>query len=1011
MKNVKQFIVALRHNKIFKRVLSVILSLTMLIGVVQLIAVALPEPETQADLDVSFAVTTHTETTGYYYNLGFSYSETTLSFNKGSINDHGDGSATAVPNGSCFAYWTVGDGEEAEIYSYSATIRPSVSGTYVAWFADEIKYVGDQYGLPYAGLRFGSKSSDYNVVSIYNGTHAAGTPDPVKFVGAGCAAYSYCYASAGAEATIKTAIVLDPILLETAIQGTDYEIVNFPVTLFDYDMAAFNAANPFTNGNYETLHFWNGNKAENYGEGFTNYGDSYPKGGDDAVQAAAQGIWESELDENGLPVPNALLGGNNTNLFEPVNSAGKTVYGDVGFQFVKDSSGWYTYDSALNHAQYDSASNEVKLYYESLGIGSTGDKVAGFLPFNTFSEAYYSGGSAYPQSFSDWENKLTSSSRQTGVYALDNVNYHNGMVMEYSFYLPENGTVDGTPGGEPIQFEFNGDDDMWVFVDGELVLDIGGGHGAVAGMIDFQNGTTWVERAVKNQSETPAEANETFVCEEDQYHEIKIFYLERFAGESNCRIRFNLPAVPQKSINVEKQVAAETEGVTLPQSVNDDEFTFALFIQSYGGTYDPAANAEYSVVKTSNPTVVTETGVTDENGCFKINAGERAIFEGYDSTDMFVVTEILSDSLSKKYSLVYIDDILATMQQYSSMPKQVTNKGNRVVFTNILTDPLVDAQLTKTAEAAENNQFKITLSVANAAAETPITVTDTVSRYFDIVSAQDSNSEGTVSGQTVTFNTVTAADGSWTGEIIIAPKAEFWGGNAVPTNDGASATSAAEIEHPFSDSPTVDVPLNLPTLTGNNRTIYLGETAPTFNELFTGQSSFVVPTDESNPDYWKTAFVTVSDVTYSPSQVDPAKSGTYTASVTVTPKNEGTVQSATVTENAALTVKTCTLTITKNGGADSGNYIFRLLGSGNDLAAAVNTVVSVGNNGTVTVKGLPIGTYTVTEDSGWSWRFNADDETAELSPASDTASVTVVNEKVNGSWLDAEDAVTNDFRN
>lgn len=1006
MKNVKQFIIALRHNKVFKRVLSVVLSLTMLIGVVQLIAAALPEPT----VDVKFEITGY----GQYHKNDYggkgwgSYVDDTFYFNNGKIDISVNGQATAIPNsGYKFAYWTKGDGENAVIYSYSPTIKPDEDGTYYAWFSNEIVYVNQEIWKDDPSALDGySWNATGSLTVSSDGTTGAS----IKGVSAGPGVFSADGWHGTGQSIAYTAIVLEPTLLETAIQGTDYEIVNFPVTLFDYNMDAFNAANPFTDGNYETLHFWDGNKQEHYGDGFSNYGNPYPKDGG-SIQAAAQGIWESELDENGLPVPSAELGGKNTNLFEPVASEGKTVYNDVGFQFVKDSEGWYTYDSALNHAQYDSVSNEVKLYYESLGIGSTGDKVAGFLPFDTFSGAYYSGGSAYPQSFSDWENALTSSTRKTGVYALDNVNYHNGMVMEYSFYLPENGTVDGTPDGEPIRFEFNGDDDMWVFVDGELVLDIGGGHGAVAGTIDFQNGTTWVERAVKSQSETPAEANGTFVCEEDQYHEIKIFYLERFAGESNCRIRFNLPAVPQKSINVEKQVAAETEGVNLPQSVNDDEFTFALFIKSYDKeNYISAANAEYSVVKTANPTVVIETGVTDENGCFKINAGERAIFEGYESTDMFVVTEILSDSLSKKYSLVYIDDILATMQ-YSSTPKQVTNKGNRVVFTNILTDPLVDAQLTKTAQAIENNQFKITLSVVNAAAETPITVTDTVSRYFDIVSAQDSKSEGDVSGQTVTFNTVTAVDGSWTGEIIIAPKAEFWGGNKVPTNDGAFATSAAEIEHLFSDSPTVDVPLNLPILTGNNKTIYLGEKTPAFSELFTGQSSFVSPTDESDPDYWKTAFVNVDEVTYSPSAVDSTKSGTYTASVTVTPKNEGTVQPATVTADAAITVKTCTLTITKNGGADSGNYIFRLSGSGNDLAVEVNTTVSVGNNGTVTVKGLPIGTYTVTEDSGWSWRFNADDETAELSPESDTASVTVVNEKVNGNWLDTEDAVTNDFRN
>lgn len=1008
MKNAKHFIGTLRHNKVFKRVLSVVLSLTMLIGVVQIIAAALPD-----DIDVSFSTTSKSIHFRLAAGIGGSI-DTTVNFGDlGTVTiDESGKKATATPvpefghftgeYAPKFVCWTKGDSLD-NIYSYSNTIEPKESGEYFAWFTSEVHYVGQKWTSYASGTSALRKyaTSDSSIVSLNSNTsYGDGYRADIYGVGSGAAVIGWDTITLNKNWYTAIIVLPGPASLDMALQGSpNYELAEFPVTLFDYDINAFNDAHP--RNNPETLNFWG---AGNY---TSPPKDSYVNEGRGPV--AAQGIFKENL-VNGLPVPTE---GDDTELFSTSEGVGKQIYEDVSFQFIKNkNTGWYEYNSSISHAQYDNESRSVKLYYENLAASE--DTAAGFFPFDDINSAAVNGSGDFVfshRTFSEWENAYaTHASDYKGTYVDNSANLQNGMVMDFDFYLPENGTVDGTVDGEQIQFEFSGDDDMWVFVDDKLVLDIGGGHNPVSGNINFATGKATVESAITREDSNPIARTVDVNLAQDEYHNIKIFYLERFGGESNCRISFNLPAVPQKSITVEKDMT-DPDGNSVS---TNDTFSFKLeTADERTGTYNVITDRTYDVVDAKNPTVIIAEDVAVGNdGIFTIKTGQKAVFESFDSTEFYKVTEIISEEMQGRYSKVVVDGLpsISPDGKYTSIPRQVTNKGSSVKFTNILTDPLAGATLSKTSEAIGNNQYKIILSITGATPDSSITVTDTVSKYFDIVSPQNGDAGALVSDQTITFNGMTASDGSWTGEIIIVPKADFWGGNSVPTNDGnAVANSAAKIAHNFTGSPTVDVQLNLPALTGNNKTIYLGETAPTFSELFTGQDAFTVPSDESDPDYWKTAFANVSEITYFPVAVDATKSGTYSAYVTVTPKLDGTVQAQTVTANADLTVKTCTLTITKRGGESGSNYIFKLSGVGNDLASAVNTVVSVGNDGTVTIKGLPIGTYTVTEDSGWSWRYGADEKKVELSPTSDAASVTVVNERVNGNWLDAEDVVTNNF--
>jgi hypothetical protein len=88
-----------------------------------------------------------------------------------------------------------------------------------------------------------------------------------------------------------------------------------------------------------------------------------------------------------------------------------------------------------------------------------------------------------------------------------------------------------------------------------------------------------------------------------------------------------------------------------------------------------------------------------------------------------------------------------------------------------------------------------------------------------------------------------------------------------------------------------------------------------------------------------------------------------------------------------LHIQTCSLTITKTGGNSNEPYVFGIYKDGNKYTEAT----IVGNN-SITIYELPVGSYTIQEDEGWSWRFNANNgETASLSQLSATGSITCTN--------------------
>ena len=264
-------------------------------------------------------------------------------------------------------------------------------------------------------------------------------------------------------------------------------------------------------------------------------------------------------------------------LFDPNNSynpaTGEGVIGkqylgtaDHLFQLCTDPSdpnyGYHFYDSEQNAASYNQSDGRFYVYdylertTDSGGSGEgTVGKYSDFLPLNS---PYTNTAGKTPDTYSyvgvDNEYQGTTHYQyesKEGNSAVS-ANFLCGMSVDISFYLPNTpGTqLDGGYGnrdvyGKEMHFKFAGDDDVWVFVDGVMVLDLGGIHGIEKGDVNFSTGTVTVDGVVNTAL---SNALKSIGAGE---HTLTIYYLERGSSQSNCTIYFNL--APRFSFSIQKE--------------------------------------------------------------------------------------------------------------------------------------------------------------------------------------------------------------------------------------------------------------------------------------------------------------------------------------------------------------------------------------------------------------------------------------------------------------------------
>ena len=304
---------------------------------------------------------------------------------------------------------------------------------------------------------------------------------------------------------------------------------------------------------------------------------------------------------------------------------GKAVYNDVkGLFQLKD--GYYVYDSYGsdgnygNYAVYNPTTNSFNVY-DKAGVykGDVSDANLGqFFPFDSADKVFdEKGNSLSPKQIIDGSTSL---------------NHHFGMSMTTEFVQPAGGK---TTDNNDMVFEFSGDDDVWVYIDGVLVGDLGGIHEKATLDINFATGEVKVghidgangaEKEIEKTNikakfkaagaDTSNFSGNTF--RDSSKHTLSFFYLERGAGASNMKLKFNLTTLPSSEVAKVDQNGEAVQGAE-----------FALY-QS-----DANWNAQDEAIA---------QGTTDANGQLVLLKPDRSVLsfdnQHAEGHDYFVLKEV-----------------------------------------------------------------------------------------------------------------------------------------------------------------------------------------------------------------------------------------------------------------------------------------------------------------------------------------------------------------------------------
>lgn len=335
--------------------------------------------------------------------------------------------------------------------------------------------------------------------------------------------------------------------------GSKFKDIEDTMKLFGYD----EKTDLYKKFFYENNSMWGKN-----GEDLT-MGDQSLNG-----RNATQGLVADQLSSNNLQLKTQNGNTITAPFFDKDFLSGKNskntvlgkVYENVTFPFVKkamtsssrNSSGtvdyWY-FDSA-DHDQ-SLANKNLQLQYDTTDeyfLQSTDAEVKGRTTKNKTDNGNY-----FPLNSKDQSGDASE------------LNYGFGQKFDLKFRLTSDGTVvDSENKKVPIEFNFSGDDDVWVFIDGQLVLDVGGDHDVVEGTINFENKTATVDR-VKNSNSNNGGDDRVIkdvvkdfsdILDKADYftkeHTLTMFYMERGLWESNMKITFNFPQ--ENKLTVEKEV-------------------------------------------------------------------------------------------------------------------------------------------------------------------------------------------------------------------------------------------------------------------------------------------------------------------------------------------------------------------------------------------------------------------------------------------------------------------------
>ena len=308
-----------------------------------------------------------------------------------------------------------------------------------------------------------------------------------------------------------------------------------------------------------------------------------------------QGLLSTDLGSNGYPT---TAGGSLGTLY-----SGASEVNHLFLQGTYDETGYFEFDSTQNFATLKGSDFKV---YKELGTYDGNDrdslKHGQFFPYNDLKPGVFT--SVNKQNlFNATVNPLSDSDPRKYEHLYNTE--HDGQKTDFYFGMEIEAGFTQTPSGldawgHDIIFEFTGDDDFWLYVDGELVIDLGGIHSAVPGSVNFSTGAVNVNgknttlRALfesnykkRNPGASAADVaaflsqyfdEGSTVFKDNTDHTMRIFYMERGAGASNLHMRFNLAAVRQGTVQLSKKLS----GVDSTEDVMS-EFPYQIWYKTGEG--------------------------------------------------------------------------------------------------------------------------------------------------------------------------------------------------------------------------------------------------------------------------------------------------------------------------------------------------------------------------------------------------------------------------------------------
>lgn len=347
-----------------------------------------------------------------------------------------------------------------------------------------------------------------------------------------------------------------------------------------------------------------------------------------------------------------------------------------GGLLTSDGQGNYSFDAASKYAKYDHNSNRFELTNQT----QSGNRDPLFTPFGNDS---------------------------------DDNRYSFGMNLGADFYMPKDGKVNN----QDMVFDFTGDDDVWVFIDGVLVLDLGGIHQALGGKINFHTGDITYDKTQRYGNRPAATITEAFTNAGETWdstayktHHLSFFYLERGDGGSNCKIRFNLPVKPSKAIDIEKETLGTIDA--------NKQFQFRLFVDGSSAPYQ----GKYSVYNAYTNQVVNPDASTENNGVIKLAGGQFARVQADNFTDdtKYTVRELNSSDYTVSANGSPMTQQGSDNNAYAETGSFTVGKTSHVTIVNSNVKPSNNKSIVKT-NGGEGDEYTLHLTASGDSTSSTVT--------------------------------------------------------------------------------------------------------------------------------------------------------------------------------------------------------------------------------------------------------------------------------------------------